>query len=280
MTAGLTELYPSAGGCWSDVNTMNLPMPPVLAPPYDALQTDITQSSTPECGDREVIFIMIPFHTNQTTGSIAQLCEPKYFVAYNVTTFVSDTPTGPLVSIDDEGFDRTKVDLDSSTIDLHTFETQFLDPRWANYFRPPDKDLSIYDNYSIRPSLGGSLILLAATMADPGSDLDPIFDATGFLEQARRRFFREVLHAAFVSVGTKNAINIVAQVTATKMRLLVETSDRDHFRCHSLNIGGYGRPRLLLLVTTTAIPEPQSRSKVDCSGGVDDIARCTYWRQF
>ena len=110
---------------------------------------------------------MSPFHTNQTTGSIAQLCEPKYFVAYNVTTFVSDTPTGSLISIDDDGFNRTKVDLDSSTIDLRSFGTQFLDLRWANYFRPPDEVLSIFDDYSIRFSLGGPLILLAATIANP-----------------------------------------------------------------------------------------------------------------
>lgn len=106
----------------------------------------------------------------------------KYFVAYNVTTSVSDTPTGSLISIDDDGFNRTKVDLDSSTIDLRSFETQFLDLRWANHFRNPDKVLSIYDEYSIRLSLGGPLILLAATMADPGSDLDPLFDAPGFLD--------------------------------------------------------------------------------------------------
>lgn len=226
VSAGLTELYPSAGGCWSDVDTVDLPMPPGLAQSYQPpLKYGITQSSTPECGNREIIFIMSPFHTNQTTGSIAQLCEPKYFVAYNVTTFVSDTPTGSLIRIDDDGFNRTKVDLDSSTIDLRSFETQFLDLRWANYFRNPDKVLSIYDEYSIRLSLGGPLILLAATMADPGSDLDPIFDAPGFLDQARRvkqRFFGEALHAAFFSVGTKNVEKIVAQVTVTKMRLLVE----------------------------------------------------------
>ena len=142
-----------------------------------------------------------------------------------MTTSVSDTPTGSLISIDDDGFNRTKVDLDSSTIDLRSFRTQFLDLRWANYFRPPDEVLSISDNYSIRLSLGGPLILLAATIANPRSNLDPIFDAPGFLDQARRvkqRFFGEALHAAFFSLGTTNAEKIFAQVTVTKMRLLVE----------------------------------------------------------
>ncbi len=91
-------LYPSSGGCWSDVGDMNLTAPSSYQPPT------INQSSTPECGDREVIFIVSPFNTNQTNGSIAQLCTPKYFAAYNVTTIVSDTPSGSLVSIDDEGF--------------------------------------------------------------------------------------------------------------------------------------------------------------------------------
>ena len=38
----------------------------------------------------------------------------------------------------------------------------------------------------------------------------------------KQRFFGEALHAALFSVGTKNTEKIVAQVTVTKMRLLVE----------------------------------------------------------
>ncbi|KAL9065120.1 MAG: hypothetical protein Q9161_008438 [Pseudevernia consocians] len=209
------SLYPSSGGCWSEVGNINLPVPSNYQPPT------INQSSTPECGDREVIFIVSPLNTNQTNGSIAQLCTPKYFVAYNVTTVVSDTPSGSLVSIDDEGFNRTKVDLGTSMMDLRSFETQFLDSRWANYFQPPS---DINTDTVLRPSLGGPLILLVATVVDPGSEIGQIFNATGLLDQARRvkqRFFGEALQAVFVSVGKKNAQKIVAQVTATKTRLLV-----------------------------------------------------------
>lgn len=64
------------------------------------------KSSTQECGDREVILIHVVslFHTNQTNVSIAQRCAPKYFIAFNVTTFSSNTPMGSLINIDEEGF--------------------------------------------------------------------------------------------------------------------------------------------------------------------------------
>ena len=211
-----TLSYPSSGGCWSSVGTMNLPVPSGYQAPT------INQSSTPECGDREIIFLVSPFHTNHTNGTIAQLCVPKYFVAYNVNTTVRDTPTGSLVNIDEESFNRTKVDMDSSTIDLRSFETQFLDPKWATFFQPPGDDEATGAEF--RPSLGGPLILLVATIVDPRSRLDPLFNAKGLLDQARRvkqRFFGEALQAVFVSVGKQNAHNFVTQVTATETRLLV-----------------------------------------------------------
>lgn len=105
-------------------------------------------------------------------------------------------------------------------IDLRSFEAQFLDSKGANYFQPP---VSAFHPVS-RPSLGGPLILLLASIANPGSDLGPIFNATGFLDQARKvkqRLFGEAFQAVFVSVGEKNAQKIVAQVTATKTGLLV-----------------------------------------------------------
>lgn len=143
------------------------------------LLSDINQSSTQECGDREVILIVSPFHTNQTNGSIAQLCALKHFFTFNVTTISSNTPMGSLINVDEEGFSRTKVDLNSSMIDLRSFETQVLDSKWANYLQPP-----VSDPYTIsRPSLGGPLILLVATIVDPGSDLGPIFNVTGFLDK-------------------------------------------------------------------------------------------------
>ena len=209
---------PSAG-CWSKVGALDLPTPSPYTPPI------INQSFTPECGEREVIFMMSPFSTmgptptNQTIQSIAQLCEPRYLVAYNVTTVVSDTPTGSLVSVDDKGFDGNKIDLNSSTFGLRSFETQFLDSKWATYYQSPVDN----DNTTSNPSLGGPLVLLAATMVDPGSDFDPMFNATGLLDQARRvkqRFLGEALQAVFVSVGKENAQKIVAQVTDTKTRLL------------------------------------------------------------
>ncbi len=108
------------------------------------------------------------------------------------------------------------MDLGTSMMDLRSFETQFLDSRWANYFQPPS---DVNTDTVLRPSLGGPLILLVATMVDPGSEIGQIFNAAGLLDQARRvkqRFFGEALQAVFVSVGKKNA-----QVTATKTRLLV-----------------------------------------------------------
>ena len=64
-----------------------------------------------------------PTPTNQTIQSAALLCDPRYLVAYNVTTVVSETPTRSLVSIDDKGFDRNRIDLSSSTFGLQSFET-------------------------------------------------------------------------------------------------------------------------------------------------------------
>ena len=211
-----TLSYPSTGGCWSSVGTMNLPIPSGFEP------STTNQSSTAECGDREILFVVNPFHTNQTNGSIAQLCAPKYFVAYNVTTIVSDTPTGSLVNIDEDSFSRAKLDLNSSNIDLHSFEAQFLDSRWATYFKPPGDVSDTGGEYGT--SLGGPLILLVATVVDPRSDLDPIFHAEGLLDQARRvkqGFFGEALQAVFVSGGKQNVQKIGAQVTASKTRLLV-----------------------------------------------------------
>lgn len=88
----------SSGGCWLNATTMNLPLPSYFLPLI------INQSSMPECGSREVMFIVSPFDTNQTKGSLARLCAPKYLVAYNVNTVISATPTRYLVNIDEEGF--------------------------------------------------------------------------------------------------------------------------------------------------------------------------------
>ena len=202
---------PSSGGFWSNVDTINLPLNLSEA-------LTINQSSTAECGGQEVIFIASPFHANFTNGSIAQLCAPKYFVAHNVTTTVSETRYQSEIAIDDKEFNQTKMELDPSFIDLGSFETQFLDPGWAAYFQPPTNRLEI------RPSLGGPLLLLVATLQDPSSDLGPIFNTTRILDQAKivkHRFFGESLQARLVAAGDENAQKITAQVIATKTRLAV-----------------------------------------------------------
>ena len=202
---------PSSGGFWSNVDTINLPL--TLS---EALA--INQSSTAECGGREVIFIGSPFHANQTNGSIAQICAPKYFVAHNVTTTVSETRYQSEIIIDDKEVNQKKVELDHSFIDLGSFETQFLDPGWAAYFQPPTNRLET------RPSLGGPLLLLVATLQDPSSDLGPIFNTTKILDQAKmvkHLFFGESLQARLVAAGDKNSQKITAQIVATKTRLAV-----------------------------------------------------------
>ena len=139
---------------------------------------------------------------------------------FNVTTVVSETPTGSLGSIDDKGFNRNKIDFSSSTFGLQSFETQFLDSKWATYYQSP----IFNDNPTTKPSLGGSLVPLAATMLDPGSDFDSVFNIIDLLNQTRRvkqRFLGEVIQVVFVLVGNDNAQKIVAQVTDTKIRLLV-----------------------------------------------------------
>ena len=205
---------PISAGFWSNAGALDLPTPAPETSPIN------NQSKTQECGDREVIFLMSPFPTNQTNGSFAQLCAPRYFIAYNMTTIVSDTTNGTLVSIDDEAFNRLKVQLDSTTLSLDDFETQFLDSNWAAYYQSPVDN----DNVNALPSLGGPLALLAATLGDTWSDNDPIFNPTDLLRQARRikqRFFGEALQAVLMSLPKDNSQKIVAQVTVTKTRLLV-----------------------------------------------------------
>ena len=205
-----SDFVGSSHGSWSNASTINVPEI------YDCGGPASNQSNTPVCGDREVIFIMDHSYTNPTVGSMAQLCAPNYFIAYDVTTTVSNSPTGSLIHLDDRSLNWTMLDLNSSFIDLHSFETQFLDPEWVNYSRPVDID---------KRCLGGPFILLAATSIDPASDLELPVDAAGLLNQARRvkqRFLGEALQAVFVSVGKQNAQKIVAQVSATKTRLLVQ----------------------------------------------------------
>ena len=217
MEAGINAL---SAVCWSKVGALDLPRPSAYSPPT------INQRLTTECGEREVVFTMSSFSTmgptptNQKIQSTALLCNPRYLVAYNVTTVVSEAPTGSLVSIDDKFFDRNKTDLNSSTFGLQNFETQFLDSKWATYYQSP----IVNENPTTKPSLGGPLILLAATMMDPGSEFNPSFNDTGLLNQARRvkqRFLGEALQVVFVSIGQDNAQKIVAQVTDTKIRLLM-----------------------------------------------------------
>lgn len=201
----------SSGGSWSNAKTIKLPS--------SCGDYSPNRSNTSVCGDREVISIRSHFDTNQTNRFLAQLCAPSYFVAYNVTTIVSNSLTGSLFSID-EILNWTMLDLDFPFIDLLSFEAQFLDSEWENYYHPADNV-----QFCQTSTLDGPLRLLAATIIDPVSDPGPLVDAAGLLDQARRvkqRFFREALQAVFVSVGKKNAHKIVAQVRATKTRLLVE----------------------------------------------------------
>ena len=163
---------------------------------------------------------------------------------YNVTTVVSETPTGSLGSIDDKGFNRNKIDFSSSTFGLQSFETQFLDSKWATYYQSP----IFNDNPTTKPSLGGSLVPLAATMLDPGSDFDPVSNVIGPLDQTRRvkqRLLEEALKAVFVSVGNDNAQKNPGLSYRYKDKTACRVLDRSHFRWHSSIIGGYSRPHLL-----------------------------------
>ena len=205
-----TLKWPPDGGWWSNTTAANYPTIANSDPP------SIILNSTSECGTREMFFIASPLQSPQSNQSMAQLCSPKYFVAFNVTTTVDNTATSSLISIDEKTFNQTKIALDPSLVDLQSFEDLFLNPNWSAYFQPPN-------GYNAeRPVFGGPLILLAALLGDTGFSLNTTFDDTGLLDQAQRvkqRFFGEALQTAFVSAGKENAQQISAQLTIPQTRL-------------------------------------------------------------
>ena len=206
--------WPPGGGWWSNTTATNYPTIANSGAPL------ITLNNTSECGGQEMFFVTNPsLQSPQTNQSLARLCSSYYFMASNVTATVENTATSSLVTIDEEGFNRTKIALDPSLIDLQNFEELFLDPGWSAYFQPPD------GFNAVRPIFGGPLILLAATFGNPSSDIDSIVKGIGLLDQARRvkqRFFGEALQAAFVSTGKQNAQQISAQITTTQTRLVAD----------------------------------------------------------
>lgn len=213
---------PPAGGWWSNTATSNFPAIANTSP------QEINQTQTSECNNREMFFVVSPFYTNQSdqpVESYAQLCSSKYLVADDVTTTFTNTRDSSTVTIDKETFERTKVRLDPSIVDVQAFEAQFLDQAWSAYFQPPG------GFNERRPIYGGPFILLATSLAKSGStgELGSIVDPEAFnredtLRQARRlkqRFFGEVLQASLVSLGQQNLRMIPSQVTRGMTRLIV-----------------------------------------------------------
>ena len=207
----LTDNRPPSGGWWSSTAAPNYPTVANSLPP------NIVSNSTSQCESQEMFFIASPFYSpNQ---SLAQLCSSYYYTASNVTAFVESTATASRVSFDEENFNRSRIALNVSLIDLHSFEALFLNPNWSAYYQPPG------GFEEIRPVLGGPLALLAATFGNSGFDIDEMFEGIGLVEHAQRvkqRFFGEALQASFVSTGTNSIERIPGQITTTQTRLIAD----------------------------------------------------------
>jgi len=122
---------PPTGGWWSNTATSNFPSI------ENTLPQEINQTQTSECDNRGMFFVVSPFYTNQSdqpVDSYAQLCSPTYLVADDVATTITNTRDTSTMTIDKEAFERTKVRLDRSVIDVQAFEAQFLDQAWSAYF--------------------------------------------------------------------------------------------------------------------------------------------------
>lgn len=197
-------MYGGAG--WSNVSTALLTRGTRNDP-----AEEVTSNHTEACGDREVILSMEPFESIGANID-AYLCRTTYWMA-NVSASVNFFDDEPVVSIDEQEYQKNKALIPDSVMNTTELQSLSLGADWPSYM------LSLMWNGA--PAFGGSGVLLGALYQ---YNLSSLREDPQLFRQAAKvkgRFLGEVVLSALSHSDAAGEASIDGTITTTERRVAI-----------------------------------------------------------
>ncbi|KAB8203823.1 hypothetical protein BDV34DRAFT_227101 [Aspergillus parasiticus] len=201
--------------------------------------TDVSTNQTAACKGKEVIFVTDAWklrgesenadgtqYSNSKGARIqAQLCDAKYYMA-NVSTSVYLGGNEAEIWFDENEFEKRKVAIPSSHLNITQFSDMMLDSDWINYmsslYHPLNYEEQGYEQQG--SILGGPSILLGGlynyNMTLFASDPDLAHSAS----RTKQRYLGEVLQSALTQQGASQKTSVQGHVYSIETRVVVQSA--------------------------------------------------------
>ncbi|CZR53400.1 uncharacterized protein PAC_03278 [Phialocephala subalpina] len=218
--AGNGVIWSTGGGWWAAAPNYSYPL---LWEVSNGTAEDfsgnrsIALNLSSQCGDRTMFFLAAP-ESVQPYQAQGYICGSSYYSA-NLPVVVSNTGSASSFNFDEKEFNRTKIPLSASVLNMTGFENTFLSQNWSSKFQPPDS--SSNPVLTVRPGVGGPLILVAA---QNGFNMTAMIANPNLVEQARQvkqRLLGESMQSVFQQIGTNQAEEVQGQIGLSEERIVV-----------------------------------------------------------
>jgi hypothetical protein len=219
------NFWNTGGGWWSTSTGANFPTTNaagagsvVLIDHYPTIETGLDiivgVNSTRECDGRQLFFVTTPLH-NESTRAGGYVCSSYYHMANTTVTVLLSSSVSQVV-FDEETFNQSKSPIESTFINISSFEDLFLSSQWSTKFQPPQPNPSV--PYT---EVAGPLLPIAAGYS---FDVNRMLASANLVDEARKvkqRFFGEALQSTFSKLGKQNAPSFDGQISFTEQRIVV-----------------------------------------------------------